>query len=199
MDNNINVSKLFGPNPEWLAQGTWRKPANPMEIAGMGLGSGIASVTIIGSQDSLGDDNIQIRGSELKFSAGNERSPHFDELEDSVLATYRWEWFIKEGLNAETAKRFKVHGDLMEPFLYDGDTVLINLAETSVINGKVYALHYGDELHIKRVYKKIDGSLILHIDNPDYLPRDEEIAATTINEYIGIIGRVRDKSGSGGL
>lgn len=157
------------------------------------------AVTAVSEADSPGDGYIQIRESQVRFAAGNGRSAHFDELQDSVPATYRQEWFSKEGINPANARRFKVDGDSMEPFLFHGDTVLVNLAETSIINGKVYALRYGEELRIKRVYRKLDGGLILHSDNPDYLPRDEEIPPAVVEEHIAIIGRVRDKSGTGGL
>lgn len=156
-------------------------------------------VTALGADDEHADDYIQIRESEVRFAAGNGRTAHYDELAESVPATYRREWFAKEGINPENARRFKVHGDSMEPFLYGGDTVLVHLGESTVINGKVYALRYGDELRIKRVYKKLDGGLILHSDNPDYLPRDEELTPAMVQEHISIIGRVRDKSGTGGL
>lgn len=160
--------------------------------------SGI-EVAALGADDSHSDDYIQIRESEVHFAAGNGRTAHYDELAESVPATYRREWFAKEGINPDNARRFKVHGDSMEPFLYDGDTVLVHLGESTVINGKVYALRYGDELRIKRVYKKLDGGLILHSDSPDYLPRDEELSPAMVQEHISIIGRVRDKSGTGGL
>ena len=106
---------------------------------------------------------------------------------------------MQEGINPEQARCFKVHGESMEPFLYDGDTVLVNLSEREIINGKVYAIRYGDELRIKRVYRKIDGGLVLHSDNPTFLPRDEDVPPAVVQEHIGIIGRVRDKSGTGGL
>lgn len=156
-------------------------------------------VLALGSSDTYADDYIQIRESEVRFAAGNGRAAQYDELEESVPATYRREWFMKEGINPSNARRFKVHGDSMEPFLYDGDTVLVNLGETTVINNKVYALRYGDELRIKRVSKKLDGGLILHSDNPNYLPRDEDLTPAMVQEHITIIGRVRDKSGTGGL
>jgi phage repressor protein C with HTH and peptisase S24 domain len=191
-----NLQRASGFSAMWLSKGELPKMAAKL---GANQNIGGTPVVTIGDGDSLGDDYIQIRESEVRFSAGNGRTPHFDELEDSVPATYRREWFIKEGFSASTSKRFKVHGDSMEPFLYDGDTVLVNLAETNVVNGKVYALRYGDDLKIKRVYRKIDGGLILHSDNPDFLPRDEEISAATVDEYISIVGRVRDKSGTGGL
>lgn len=75
----------------------------------------------------------------------------------------------------------------------------MNLAETNIINGKVFALRYGEELRIKRVYRKLDGGLILHSDNEHFLPRDEEVPPSVVDASIAIVGRVRDKSGSGGL
>lgn len=178
---------------QWLDQ-------TPLEHWGAeGLIAPGQPIYFVGEGDTPGDNYIQIRESQVRFAAGNGRSPHFDELRDSLPATYRREWFTKEGINPLNARRFKVHGGSMEPFLFDSDTVLVNLAETHITNGKVYALRYGDELRIKRVYKKLDGGLILHSDNPDFLPRDEEVPPAVVDEHIAIIGRVRDKSGTGGL
>lgn len=156
-------------------------------------------VAALDEGEPLGDEYIQIRESEVRFAAGNGRTPLFDEVTASVPRTYRRDWFIKEGINPEHARCFKVHGESMESFLFDGDSVLVNLAEKEIVNGKVYALRYGEELRIKRVYKKLDGGLILHSDNPNYRPIDEDISASSAAESISIIGRVRDKSGTGGL
>lgn len=149
--------------------------------------------------EPLSDAYIQIPENAVRFAAGNGRTALFDEVADSVPRTYRRDWFIKEGINPQQARCFKVDGDSMEELLFDGDSVLVNLAETQILNGKVYALRYGDELRIKRVYRKLDGSLILHSDNPAFVPREEEIPAAAVEQHIGIIGRVRDKSGRGGL
>lgn len=142
---------------------------------------------------------IHIKEYAIKFAAGNGRTATFEEIAGSQPATYRTEWFTRNGINPNNAIRVKVHGDSMEPCLYDGDSVLINLAETQIQNGKVYGLRYGDELRVKRVYRKLDGTLILKSDNPTHIPREEEIPTNIQDEHIAIIGRVRDKSGSGGL
>lgn len=194
------AAALYGVNPLWLADGVGDMiPSTGASTLSPLTGGGGQRVTALSASDAHADDYIQIRESEVRFAAGNGRTAHYDELAESVPATYRREWFAKEGINPDNARRFKVHGDSMEPFLFDGDTVLVHLGETTVINGKVYALRYGDELRIKRVYKKLDGGLILHSDNPDYLPRDEELSPVMVQEHISIIGRVRDKSGTGGL
>ena len=219
IENNAAAAQLLRVDSDWLATGKGPQNAHTLLQPLDGLIDGThlndnhpqvrenshpyqhssRRVSVLDNGDLAGDNYIQIMESEVRFSAGNGRQPVFDELMDSVPATYRREWFVKEGINPERARRFKVHGDSMEPFLYDGDTVLVHLTETDINNGKVYALRYGDELKIKRVYKKLDGGLILHSDNPEFLPRDEEISPQVVQEHIAIIGRVRDKSGTGGL
>ena len=158
-----------------------------------------APVRALAEGEDPGDGYVQIPEYKVRFAAGNGRTALFDEIEGAKPRTYRVEWFATAGINPANAKCFKVHGDSMEPMLFDGDSVLVNLAEASILNGKVYALRYGDELRIKRCYKRLDGGLVLRSDNPSFLPRDEEISAEVAAEHISILGRVRDKSGSGGL
>ena len=158
-----------------------------------------AQVRALAEGEDPGDGYVQIPEYEVRFAAGNGRAALFDEIDGTKPRTYRVEWFAAAGINPAHAKCFKVHGDSMEPMLYDGDSVLVNLAETDIMNGKVYAIRYGDELRIKRCYKRLDGGLVLRSDNPSFLPRDEEISAEVAAEHISILGRVRDKSGSGGL
>jgi phage repressor protein C with HTH and peptisase S24 domain len=135
--------------------------------------------------------------SRIEFSAGNGRELHFELEEDNEPATYRLSWFQKERINPDRVKRFRVIGDSQEPFLYHRDTVLVNLDETHVVDGKLYAIRYGSDLRIKYLYRRLDGTLILRSRNPEY--KDEEIPPELANEHISIIGRVRDKSGKGGL
>jgi len=142
---------------------------------------------------------VHIKEYAIRFAAGNGRTPTYEEIQDSQPVPYPTEWFSQNGINPNNAIGVKVHGDSMSPLLCDGDSVLINLAETTVQNGKVYCLRYGDELRVKRVYRKLDGTLILTSDNPTHVPREEEIPPHLQDEHIAIIGRVRNKSGTGGL
>ena len=81
--------------------------------------------------------------------------------------------------------------------MYAGDTILVNLDETNIVDGKTYAIRYGDELRVKKLYRRIDGTLILRSVNPAF--KDEEISPELADEHITVIGRVRDRSGTGGL
>jgi hypothetical protein len=112
-------------------------------------------------------------------------------------STYSLRYLRDAGIKPQNARRVKITGDSMEPTLYDGDSALIDCGDTAVRDGKVYALRYGDGFRVKRILKKYDGSIVLVSDNKKY--PEEIISAEQAAQFITILGRVRDRSGSGGL
>lgn len=175
-------------------------PAPVLKFGGTDISNFVerrSNVIALHPEDSLPDGYISIKQSNVCFSAGNGHEARYDIIEESEPATYQLSWFQKERINPNNARRFKVTGDSQEPMLYDGDTVLVNLSERDVVDGKLYAIRYGNELRLKNLTRLIDGTLILRSRNPIY--KDEEVPASLAEEHITIIGRVRDKSGKGGL
>lgn len=160
-----------------------------------------SNVLALDPEDELPEDVVQIPEYKVRFSGGNGNTAIDYELsEESEPATYRRSWMQRLHLNPEKLKRFKVKGDSMESLLYNGDSVLVNLAENDIkqlIDGKIYAIRYGNELRVKRLYRKLDGSLVLRSENLNY--KDEDVPPALVQQHITIIGRVRDKSGAGGL
>lgn len=154
-------------------------------------------IRAIHPDDPLPEGVILVPESRIEFSAGNGREVCFELMEESEPATYRLSWFQKERINPARARRFRVSGDSQEPFLYHHDTVLVNEDEKDVVDGKLYAIRYGNDLRVKFLFRRLDGTLILRSLNPAY--PDEEVAPQMVEEHISIIGRVRDKSGKGGL
>ncbi|MDY7579370.1 LexA family transcriptional regulator [Herbaspirillum sp. RTI4] len=158
------------------------------------------NVIALHPDDDLPPGVVQVPEYRISFSAGNGYQVQMDIVEESEPATYRLTWFQKYGINPAKTRRFRVTGNSMEPFVYEGDSVLVNLAEndpTRIIDGAVYAIRYGSELRVKRLFRKLDGTLTLRSENPDY--KDEDVPPQLAEEHISIIGRVRDKSGAGGL
>lgn len=147
--------------------------------------------------DPAPPDTVLVKQSKVYFSAGPGHEASYELIEESEPAAYQLSWFQKERINPDKVRRFRVTGDSQEPFLYDGDSVLVNLAETNIIDGKLYAVRYGNDLRIKFLSRRIDGTLVLRSANPSY--KDEEVPPEIAEEHISIIGRVRDKSGRGGL
>lgn len=150
--------------------------------------------------DGIPDDVVLIKESEVRFKGGNGHILDYEIIEESEPATYRLSWFQKEKIKPERTKRFKVVGDSNEPFLFSGDTILVHLDETQVTSTpKFYAFwQEGEGRRVKKLLKKIDGTLIIRSINDREYP-EEVVSPEMVAEKIIIIGRVRDKSGRGGL
>ncbi len=194
------LGKHFGLNPMWISKGSGlMRYQAPLPNSNSQQQQSQSYVVARHPDDALPDDMIEVMECKVSFSAGNGHTPSYDLIEEREPATYRMSWFQRERINPEHVRRFKVTGDSMEPFLYSGDTVLVNLAEndaTRIMDGKVYAIRYGDELRIKRLFRRLNGTLTLRSENPAY--KDEDVEPEVAEEHISIIGRVRDRGGSGG-
>lgn len=165
-----------------------------MGAGGLGRASNVSAVHPDDPQD---DDVVFVPESRIEFAAGNGRTAMYELIEDQEPASYRLSWFQKYGIKPERVRRFRVSGESMEPMLFDRDTILVNTDETNIIDGKMYAIRYGDELRVKYLFRKLDGTLTLRSVNP--LFKDEEVPPQLVSEHIAVIGRVRDRSGTGGL
>lgn len=157
----------------------------------------LSQVTARHPDDGAQDGVVYVPESRIEFSGGHGRTAEFGIIEDQEPASYRSSWFQKYGINPDHVRRFRVSGRSMEPMLYARDTILVNTDETNIVDGRLYAIRYGDDLRVKFLSRRLDGTLILRSVNPDY--KDEEVPAELANEHISVIGRVRDKSGTGGL
>lgn len=107
-----------------------------------------------------------------------------DDTPDGLYA-FRLDFLNSLGVKAKPVL-FGVIGDSMDPTLKHGDTVLIDEADKTIRAGQLYGVGIGEELHIKRVFVKPDGTVVLKSDNPDH--PTWEIAK---DERPRIIGRAR--------
>ena len=161
-------------------------------------GRPIRAYQVKSSEDGLAEGDIQLPVFDVLVSAGNGTlMPDF--VETKYFQTYRQEWFDKEGVKPAEVRVMMVHGDSMNPLLYDGDKVTIALKKTRITNGGVYVIlvgDAGDEARVKRLFKQADGRVRIVSDNPDKdLYPDEYMDAGMVI----VLGRVIDKSGKGGL
>lgn len=98
------------------------------------------------------------------------------------------DWLRKNRItNSSSLRSFEVKGDAMEELLKDGDLVLVNLNETDVVEGEVYAIRYGDEVRIRRLLKRFDGGLVIRSDNPK---RGQEELSPEQAAHLKVVGRV---------
>lgn len=144
----------------------------------------------------LSEEFVIIKASNVRCSAGNGYAPNYYDSETKQGRVYKRSWLQKNHLNPKNLMIFPVHGDSMEPRLFDDDSITVDTSQKDVINGRVYAFVFNGEYRVKRLRKLIDGGLLVISDNPSW--GDEKIEAQ-YTENVFIIGRVVDKSGSGGL
>lgn len=128
----------------------------------------------------------RVRGAALA-GGGGAYAWEFEEVDHSHA--FRREWLEEKGLRPHRCKLWGVTGDSMAPWACDGDVVMINMDQTQIRNGKVYAIAAGDELRIKRLFKRSDGSIEVRSDNPSPMYPTETYYGEDINN-IKIIGEV---------
>lgn len=131
------------------------------------------------------EDYVFVQRYDLKLSAGC-GSPAWVVHEKDPLA-FRKRFMDARRLDHRHLKAMYVRGDSMQPYLEDGDTVMIDIEDTTPKDGAVYAVCFDDEWFIKRIFKQPGGALVLHSDNTNY--RDITVKAGE-TELIHIFGRV---------
>ena len=98
---------------------------------------------------------------------------------------FRARWFQAKGVKPQDCRAIYVRGDSMAPTLNDGDTVLIDVSHTQVRDDGIYALVYGGDLYIKRLFRIPGGGLELRSDNPRHVTREVTGAAITDVHILG--------------
>jgi phage repressor protein C with HTH and peptisase S24 domain len=133
-------------------------------------------------------DFIGIKRVEFMLSAGI-KGFAIEPLDgDLAPIFFRKDWLLKRGWDASHLHAIEVHGESMETGLYEGDLVVVNSADTKLIDGEVYAANYEGELVIKRFIRE-SGEWWLTSDNPDKRRYPKKLA----DENCFIIGRVVHK------
>lgn len=87
----------------------------------------------------------------------------------------------------------QIHGDSMEPRMYEGDVVIVRQQDDAESGDVVIAMVNGDEATCKRLKKYNDGIMLIS-NNPKYEPMvfsNEEITEKPVN----IIGKVVELRG----
>lgn len=91
------------------------------------------------------------------------------------------------GVSPQDLAMIAVKGDNMEPTLSDGDMVLVDLRGNRIEDNGIYVLQFKDALLVRRLHRKLDGSVIVKSDNKTYEP---EILSEEEAEGLTVVGRV---------
>lgn len=84
-------------------------------------------------------------------------------------------WLQHKKVNSpELLRCFTATDDAMAPYVVKGDLVLLDLSQTAIQDGEVYAVQHLGQIRLRRLNQGV-GGLILHVDNPIY--PQEQISA----------------------
>ena len=93
---------------------------------------------------------------------------------------------INKRINTGKIDAIRVHGDSMTPTIRENDIIFIATNMTEVYDNKIYVIRYGDEIRVKRIFKRRGEKILLRSDNQAF--PDEEISVH--DEEVAILGQV---------
>ncbi|WOE32777.1 MULTISPECIES: S24 family peptidase [unclassified Acinetobacter] len=111
---------------------------------------------------------------EANFSCGTGEAIefHFDVINGKF--PFPPSFFQRKHVDPTNMRIIKAKGDSMSDFIHDGDMVGIDVSQTEIIDGEIYAVYFEGEGMIKQIFKEEGGKLTLHSLNPKY--RDREVS-----------------------
>ncbi|MEC5164044.1 LexA family transcriptional regulator [Janthinobacterium sp. CG_S6] len=118
------------------------------------------------SADRGDPDYVDIPMVELRLSAGMTGFQSEPDRRGGGTLGIRRNWLERSGYDPTKLIAIHVKGESMEPSLYAGDLVVLNTADTKMIDGAVFAVNYEGEAVIKRLSRDA-GEWWLTSDNPD--------------------------------
>lgn len=146
--------------------------------------------------------NVQIAfpGNELKdfalvprINAQAGAGESFDTDSEVVgLYAFRNDFMREIGVKIDNAEMMLVSGDSMQPFINNGDTVLIDKSDTVPKDGHIYVITFGDALMVKRLQRIPNGWLICSDNRAIYPPvpvQDQELDKFKVYGRVRWIGR----------
>lgn len=151
------------------------------------LGQSVPIKDIAGQDYSLSAQSyVQIPRYEVAASAGGGAIVQSEQIVDFI--GFKEEWVRNSlGTSAQNLALISVKGDSMDPTLSDGDLVLVDTTSRSIEANAIYVIQFWGSLLVKRVQRKMDGTVVIRCDNSIYEP---EIVTGDLVEQLNVIGRV---------
>ncbi len=93
---------------------------------------------------------------------------------------------IDKKIKSTKIDAIRVHGDSMYPTIKENDVIFVATNMREVYDNKIYVIRYGDEIRVKRIFKRRGEKILLRSDNSVY--PDEEISIH--DNEVSILGQV---------
>lgn len=180
-DTLLLISEKTGCSIDWLLTGEGEVKRG--EQADLRAQDHVAQYASI---EDLVKDYVLVPRYDVKASAGVGTVIHSEQVVDHLV--FKAEWVRNAlGVAAKDLALISVKGDSMEPTLSNGDLILIDISSNYVEDNAIYVLQYNGTLLVKRIQRRMDGSVTIMSDNSVYSP---ETLTGHLVEQLNVIGRV---------
>lgn len=185
------ISRVLGVRPEWLSSGDGQMREDgqrPIKMEGSNIRESSLTATVWEDMDHHHgkDEFVEIPLLNVSLAAGD-GSCEVEESSEFALVFRRY-YLKKMGVPESAARLVRVTGRSMEPTLNDGDVVGVNTQDTSIRDGKTYAICQADLLRVKTLIALPDSIIIRSINRPEY--PDEVVSREEFQRNVRVIGKV---------
>ncbi|MDG6264292.1 XRE family transcriptional regulator [Glaesserella parasuis] len=156
----IEIAEALNVDVKWLQTGEGE------------MRSHVNDVDVIDKDKDYSNTHINIDMYDIKLSAGNGKPviEWVPRKSDEPLL-FREAWFKVKRLSPKNCKAMYVRGHSMAPVLEDWDTVIVDISDTEIADGEVYAVVYNKHFYIKQIIRTGKGIQLVSF-NPEYYPID---------------------------
>lgn len=166
--------------------------ASVCRVSPLWLASGAGSMLDGTEKQAIDLDNNPdypaVRRVRFKLSAGASGFGIDYQDDEGNPLVFRRQWYEANGFEPKKLFATTVANGSMEPGLHDGDTVIVNTAQTEPKDGFVFAVNYEGEMVVKRLVRD-GGQWWLASDNPDKNRYPRKVC----HEGVSLIGEIVHK------
>lgn len=133
------------------------------------------------------------------YSAKGEMGSGFlnDHVEIKGNLAFKKDWLAKMRVNPSALCAIYAEGSSMEPYIFEGDVVLLDLSDKEPKNRCVYAFtRPNDGVSIKRLVQQFSGGWVIRSDNPDKSMYPDEPVSEDFISQAPVLGRVIWRGGN---
>jgi len=146
-------------------------------------------VGVIEQYEGSNDTHIEIERYDVQLAAGTGTAVWIVRKKNDDPILFRKGWYKARRLNPENLRGMYVRGDSMEPYLYDHDTVLIDVTDTEIADGEVYAIVFKNRFYVKEL-RTMEGGVRIISRNDAYEPMEAPDADWQDARDFQVLGRV---------
>jgi phage repressor protein C with HTH and peptisase S24 domain len=169
------ISKKLKVNADWLFWGHGPKNGDVDQ----------RSTPEIVSSEAI--DSVLVPQLNVRASMGTGYPvPDYESVIEQLRLSEQW---CRKNLtvsNLSNLAALSAYGDSMKPTFRDGDILLVDRGVSEIKIDAIYVLQFRDELYVKRIQRKPDGTIIMKSDNAFY----ESILIDPTGDGLKVLGRV---------